>query len=199
MASLAQKRNPDGKSCFNLLPYSPLRVGVTVTLGTGETLQESFRLAAPQGRSCARGRSGLGLLRPRGPRKFPQPQCDEGGSRLSQVTPCSAWGERRAERQLLCRPSDPRSRRAPCARSAAPAAGEGREAREAGAAPGPALPIPAQGALCGRAAAGPHVLFVSINSPLRGLCICVSPCLHSCAVPRGTRGLSPRPGAATEG
>lgn len=58
---------------------------------------------------------------------------------------------------------------------------------------------PAQGALCGRAASGPHVLFVSINSPPRGLRICVSPCLHSCAVPRGTRGLSPRPEAAAEG
>lgn len=120
------------------------------------------------------------------------------GGRPGRARWLRAWGGRRAKRQLLCRPADPRSRIAPCARSAAPAAGEGREAHEAGEAPSAALPIPAQGALCGRAAAGPHVLFVSINSPLRGLCIWASPCLHSCAVPRGSRGLSPRPGAATE-
>lgn len=112
-ASLAQKRKPDGdlarSSRFNLLPHPPLRAGVTVAPCTAETLQESFRLAAPRGGSCASGRSGLGRLRPRGPRKHSA----TGGARPSRAAPCGARGERRAELPLLCRPSDPRSRTGP--------------------------------------------------------------------------------------
>ena len=114
-ASLAQKRKPDGdlarSSRFNLLPHLPLRAGVTVAPCTAETLQESFRLAAPRGGSCASGRSGLGRLRPRGPRKHSA----TGGARPSRAAPCGARGERRAELPLLCRHSPRRgSVTAPC-------------------------------------------------------------------------------------
>lgn len=140
-ASLAQKRKPDGdlarSSRFNLLPHPPLRAGVTVAPCTAETLQESFRLAAPRGGSCASGRSGLGRLRPRGPRKH---SATGGLGRAGRLRAALGANDARSARCCAARRI-----RAPARGPAAPAAGGGREAREAGAAPGPGSAVRAGG------------------------------------------------------